>query len=138
MTRHLRNLVGLLFIGSLVIGEGTLVGANFDPTWCDDPSHYQNGAVCEYSSDCGWSGVSDPYGVNMEYCGASPSEAMAYVYGHISFFCYSFANARGDPLGYVGSWGGTPYFVDIPEVFYGYCSDGEFTCNWMLEGTCPS
>ena len=154
--RTVKKLVALVFFGSLLAAHGTGLRASddddFDTFWCDEPSYQQEGAVCLYSSSCGFDGTPGteyaPYPYenptdydsslllcNYDQYGINQTD----VENEVEFFCHSYANFRGDAYGYVESWGLThgPYYTVITEEFAGYCEDGEFTCNFQLEATCP-
>ena len=157
--RTIRNIVGLLFLGSLLVANGAGLKAedSFDPYWSDPPSSQQNGAVCEYVSTCGFDGTPGtdyhapggwPWEDMVDYyfplCGYDPYDVYSNYSNQeeeASAFCISFSNSGwGDPYGninYSFSWSVSPYYTYVDEEFEGYCVDGTFTCSFQAEALCP-
>jgi hypothetical protein len=143
----------MFFLVSLMMAGGAGLRAeddDFEPFWCDEPETFQNGVICEYTSACYFDGTPGTEYSMWEYwidwygpfCASTPWDILPEtIDNEMGFACGSFANGYGDPSGWVEGNGGVtigPYEVVIPDEFAGWCVDGEFTCNFQLEGTCPS
>ena len=152
--RTVRNIAALVFLGLLSLGGDASLSA-LDETsdvWCDESFSYtQVGVICTVEAQCAWDGTpleevpwqgcSDDWSYSSWFCDTYPGSAISTTEWNLESFCSGYANFWGnDPFGYIGSSmfsSASPYCVNIPEVFNGYCTDGEFTCNWQFDGMCP-
>jgi hypothetical protein len=148
--RTIRNLVGLLFLGALLLADGAGLKANEPSMMCgEEPDYWQSGVVCEYAYPCWFDGTPGTEHSPMEefeewteeFCGDNPGTSGVGVGAALEDFCIDFTTPKGDPLGYYEGLSYTnysPYYVMITENYEGFCNDGEFTCRMFLEGMCPS
>jgi hypothetical protein len=151
--RTMRNLVGLLFLGALLVSHSTGLRAYDAGTlYCDEGAEAtQGGVVCYYSVHCYFDATpldfwEDPpsyeWPYEEEFCQSPPTyEPPSGIGGVLDSFCNALGyQAKGDIDGHSSGpayapWAG--YWIYNAYQDPAICFDGEFMCYYSAVEECP-